>query len=57
MRHLGISVEQIVHPDAPELAKLLGELHHWEEHEDPHGVRLPRFKRHDDKTIAVVTFP
>jgi len=31
------------------------ELHQWEEHEDPNGVTLPRFKRHDDKTIAVIT--
>jgi hypothetical protein len=44
MRHLGISIEQIVHLDEPELAKLLDELHHWEEHDDLNGMRLPRFQ-------------
>lgn len=57
MRHLGLPIEQLVDLDEPELAKLLAELHNWEEHEDPHGTRCPRFKRHDDKTIAAVTFP
>jgi hypothetical protein len=36
------------------LDELLDEYQHWEERTDPHGVQLPRSKRHDDKAIAAI---
>ncbi|MEU4245837.1 hypothetical protein AB0F15_00310 [Amycolatopsis sp. NPDC026612] len=39
-----------------ELAELLRRLHRWEHEVDPEGRSLPRAKRHDDKSIAVVHF-
>jgi hypothetical protein len=56
MRHLGIGVDAVVHHDEQALVVLLARLHSWEAHDDPDARRLPRFKRHDDKTIAVVDF-
>jgi hypothetical protein len=40
--------------NADQLLTILHELHDWEEHGDPAARRLPRAKRHDDKTIAAV---
>lgn len=37
-----------------DLLDLLQRCHDWEAHTDPNGTELPRSKRHDDKTIAVV---
>ncbi len=56
MRHLGVSIEHVAELPVAELDALLAELYDWEEREDPQGQLLPRFKRHDDKSIAVVTF-
>lgn len=54
-QHLGLDDWQaIAHYDPAELARLLQRCHDWEEHTDPGGQRLPRAKRHDDKTIASV---
>lgn len=38
----------------PELGDLLEELRAWEAETDPNGTTLPRAKRHDDKTVAVI---
>lgn len=40
--------------DSRQLATLLDHIQHWESTEDPTGSKLPRAKRHDDKTIAAV---
>ncbi len=55
-RHLGISVEHLADLDEAGLRNMLHRLHNWESTRDPHGQQLPRFKQHDDKTIAVVRF-
>ena len=54
LRHLGISIDDVVRRDHDELQDLLQELHEWEENKDPAAFEMPRFKQHDDKTIAVV---
>lgn len=46
-------------PDVAQLSRepltgLLYQLHAWEETCDPDGQQLPRAKRHDDKTFAVI---
>lgn len=51
---LRISWEEVAGLDGHGLAQLLGRTHRWEAETDPDGVRLPRSKRHDDKTIAIV---
>ncbi len=57
LRHLGISLDDLAQRTAHELEDLVRELHEWERDKDPTSLDLPRFKRHDDKTTAVVTFP
>jgi len=54
--HLDITVEHIAVKDETGLREVLAQIHRWEENTDPNGKHLPRFKRHDDKTIAVVRF-
>lgn len=39
---------------ATELHGILGACQRWEAEQDPHGETLPRSKRHDDKSLAVV---
>lgn len=56
IRHLGIDIDAVASYDERALAELLARLHSWEAHDDPDARRLPRFKRHDDKTIAVMDF-
>ncbi|WP_165485716.1 hypothetical protein [Frankia sp. Cppng1_Ct_nod] len=56
MRHLGISIDHVAELSEGDLGTLLSQFHNWEEREDPQGQLLPRFKCHDDKSIAVVTF-
>lgn len=51
---LRISWEEVAGLDDHGLAQLLGRTHQWEADTDPDGVQLPRSKRHDDKTIAIV---
>lgn len=55
--HLRIAIEALAVKDEKELRETLCQIHGWESDVDPHGERLPRFKRHDDKTIAVIDFP
>jgi hypothetical protein len=54
--HLGIAVENLATMEENELRETLYQIHHWESETDPNAKSLPRFKRHDDKTIAVVRF-
>jgi len=54
--HLGLSVAQLAELDEHDLRDTLHRLHDWEAVSDPNGYKLPRFKRHDDKTIAIVRF-
>jgi len=54
--HLGLSVAQLAELDEDDLHDTLRRLHDWEAVRDPDGHELPRFKRHDDKTIAIVRF-
>lgn len=56
LRQLGIDVESLADLDEPGLAQLLARLHAWERDHDPQARLLPRYKRHDDKTVAVVEF-
>ncbi|MFC3892100.1 hypothetical protein ACFOWZ_11495 [Lentzea rhizosphaerae] len=53
MDHLGIAWAEVAEMSSGELGDLLARLHDWEERADPSGVRLPRSKRHDDKTVVV----
>jgi len=56
LTHLGLSVAQLAELDEDVLRDTLHRLHDWEAVSDPDGCELPRFKRHDDKTIAIVRF-
>ena len=56
LTHLGLSVAQLAELDEDDLHDTLHRLHDWETVSDPDGHQLPRFKRHDDKTIAIVRF-
>lgn len=56
MRHLNISPATGVGCTSSGLTDLLEQLHGWENERDPDAHRLPRFKRNDDKALAVVTF-
>lgn len=51
---LGIGWRDIAEFDNTDLAGLLARCQQWEETVDPNGVLLPRAKRHDDKTVAVI---
>nr|WP_139795553.1 hypothetical protein [Nocardia donostiensis] len=46
--------QRIADHSAEELRALLASCTDWEANSDPDGRALPRSKRHDDKTIAVV---
>lgn len=55
MQHLGLDDwSAVAAKDSTELDRLLNALERWETDDDADGVALPRAKRHDDKTIAVV---
>lgn len=56
IEYLGIDWHQVARLDNDGLHRLLTDLHRWEAHTDPNGHQLPRSKRHDDKTLAVVRF-
>ena len=56
LTQLGLSVVQVADLDEHDLRDMLHRLHDWEAVSDPDGHKLPRFKRHDDKTIAIVRF-
>ncbi|MBF6268803.1 hypothetical protein [Nocardia farcinica] len=54
IQSLGIPWTDIAQQSADELGALLRTCHSWEAETDPDGRILPRSKRHDDKTLAVV---
>lgn len=54
LRPLHVSWEEVARLDDHGIAQLLVRTHQWEADTDPEGIRLPRSKRHDDKTIAIV---
>lgn len=55
LRHLGLDDwPTLVGADGATLAGLLDVCRRWEADTDPDGAALPRAKRHDDKTLAVV---
>lgn len=54
LQHLDLADWPALAADPTQSARLLREASDWEAHADPDGHQLPRAKRHDDKTIAVV---
>lgn len=57
MQHIGgADWSQLTTAGADDLADLLDRCQIWEAEDDPTGKQLPRAKRHDDKSIATVTF-
>jgi hypothetical protein len=56
MHAAGIGWTDFAEADAARLADLLQQINTWEDTVDPNGCTLPRSKRHDDKTVAVVRF-
>lgn len=54
--HFGVTTERLAKKDEAGLRESLLHMHRWETETDPYGKHLPRFKQHDDKTIAVVRF-
>lgn len=58
MIHLGLADwPNLKSANGSDLEIILDECHRWESNDDPNGIRCPRAKRHDDKTLAVTTFP
>lgn len=55
--HSGVDWTELPQATTEVLAHRLDELHEWESEHDPDGARLPRAKRHDDKTVATWTAP
>ncbi|PSR66013.1 MULTISPECIES: hypothetical protein [Nocardia] len=53
---LDVPWHEIAPLGSAELADLLARCQRWEAEIDPSGAKLPRAKRHDDKTIAVARF-
>ncbi|MEV0687617.1 hypothetical protein AB0I35_27500 [Nocardia sp. NPDC050378] len=51
---LGVTWPEVANMSTPQLERLLRDVHIWEAETDPDGQALPRAKRHDDKTVAVV---
>lgn len=54
LKALGIGWPEIANQTPAGLTDLLTRCHDWEADTDPDGRLLPRAKRHDDKTIAVI---
>jgi hypothetical protein len=52
--HVGLGWHDIAWRNAEQLATLLADAATWESDVDPDGRQLPRAKRHDDKTLAVI---
>ncbi|UGT54226.1 protein phosphatase 2C domain-containing protein [Nocardia asteroides] len=53
---LGVTWPEVAQMTSHQLDRLLHDVHTWEAETDPDGQALPRAKRHDDKTVAVVQF-
>ncbi|MFE1595100.1 hypothetical protein [Nocardia sp. NPDC058705] len=56
MPMLGLNWSEVAQMSTPQLRALLDRIHTWEAETDPDGQALPRAKRHDDKTVAVLHF-
>jgi len=57
MTHLGLDDwAAVAGQDEEELSNGLATLGRWEARADPSGIRLPRAKCHDDKTITAISF-
>lgn len=57
MQHLGLdNWSRVARRESSDLGTLLSQLDRWERYDDPDGLLLPRAKRNDDKTVAVVHF-
>ncbi|MET9260516.1 hypothetical protein [Amycolatopsis sp. NPDC004079] len=55
MRHLGLDDwPRLATMDDDALHSLLVQCENWESHNDPAAQRLPRAKRHDDKSLVVL---
>ena len=55
MSHLGIDDwARLVDLRQADLEAVLKRCHQWESERDPNGMELPRAKRHDDKSLAVI---
>lgn len=52
--HLGLADWSAIAADPSQASRLLHRASDWEAHGDPDGSQLPRAKRHDDKTLAVI---
>jgi hypothetical protein len=57
LTHLGLADWPALRSaSSTDLTQLLERCQSWESDEDPGGQKLPRAKRHDDKSLAVLTF-
>jgi len=54
LRHLGLANWPAIAADPTQASRLLHRASVWEAYADPDGHQLPRAKRHDDKTLAVI---
>ena len=54
LRHLGLDNWPAIAADPTQASRLLHRASAWEAYADPDGHQLPRAKRHDDKTLAVI---
>jgi len=54
LRHLGLANWPAIAADPTQASRLLRRASAWEAYTDPDGRQLPRTKRHDDKTLAVI---
>lgn len=56
MQHLQVDTAELVGASRHVLAATLRKCQEWESADDPSAVHLPRAKRHDDKSVAVLKF-
>ena len=57
MTHLGLADWPCLRDaSSDDLAQLIKRCHAWEADDDADGQKLPRAKRHDDKSLAIATF-
>ncbi|MDQ3431585.1 MAG: hypothetical protein M3467_05085 [Actinomycetota bacterium] len=54
LQHLGLDNWPAIAADPTQASRLLHRASAWEAYADPDGRQLPRAKRHDDKTLAVI---
>ncbi len=55
LQHLGLDNWPAIAADPTQASRLLRRASAWEAYADPDGRQLPRAKRHDDKTLAVIS--